>query len=337
MACENHANYAFTYLLNPVGIFDPSIDVVSSVSFPSAPYRIRINTEIMLVTSTLGNTWFVDRGEEGTSPVAHAAGDFLVQTITAQGLLNSIECYSQSGPFASLPTATSDKVGRLFLSENPGWMLARNQFDNTWRTWTGIYQLEEPSDSGFSWVNQGSASVVTANGGIQLIGPVGSGSEDVHLRVQNVSFSLPISAPYSLTVGFLAGLYPDNQTSCGLVFRESSTGKFIFFRLKFDDTVVSKHDLVISIDKYNSPTSLNSNYQAVSASTLNAPLIWFKMEDDGANLIFKISNDNKKFITIDSRVRTDFLLSGPDEIGIAVNSTTTSGGVYINLFSFKKE
>jgi hypothetical protein len=339
MACENLANFAITNLAAPMTNTDVTLTVDSSTGFPAAPFRIRIDTELLLVTNVSGVLWDVTRGEEGTTAVIHSLGDTVTQVLTAEGLLNLIECYSQSGPFGIKPSPSSTKVGRLYLNETPGWFIERNQFDATWRKWTGIYQLDEPSDSGFAWVNQGSATVTTSSGGIELVTPApGSAGENVRLRVQDVSFVAPTSPPYIITAGFIPGLFPDNETSCGLVFRESSTGKFIFFKLKFDTTsAVTKKDLVLAIDKYDNPTTFNSSYNIRTSSILNAPLIWFQIEDDNTDLIWRISNDNKKFITIDTRARTDFLASGPDQFGIAVNSTITTSGCYMTLLSLIKE
>jgi len=60
-----------------------TINVASSVGAPDANFRIRIDDELMLVTSKgAGENWTVQRGVEGTTAAAHliAAGVYCVAT-----------------------------------------------------------------------------------------------------------------------------------------------------------------------------------------------------------------------------------------------------------------
>lgn len=142
--------------------------------------------------------------------------------------------------------------------------------------------------------------------------------------------------PYTVTAAFTPLLSPVNQTCCGIVFRDSVTDEFIIYRIMYDDTSVTKRDLVISLDKYDDPNTFNSNYKTLSAGTLIAPMVWFKMEDDGVDLNWYFSNDGINFMLFDTRTRTDFLASGPDEIGIAFGTNNTTGVAGMNLHSWLK-
>ena len=161
---------------------------------------------------------------------------------------------------------------------------------------------------------------------IHTLPPSVIGFEEVRLRTQPLTFEDPTSAPYTVTTAFLPLLHHSDKTSCGIIMRESSTEKFIFFRLMYDTTSsISKNDLVISVDKYTDEDTFDSNYKTLSAATLLGSVVWFKMEDDNTDLIFSVSNDGKNFIEIDSQTRTDFLAGGPDEVGFAINSNNTIG------------
>jgi virginiamycin B lyase len=142
--------------------------------------------------------------------------------------------------------------------------------------------------------------------------------------------------PYTVTTAFTPLLSPVNQTCCGITFRDSTTGEFIIYRIMYDNTSVTKRDLVISLDKYDDPNTFNSNYKTLSAGTLISPMVWFKMEDDGVDLNWYFSNDSFNFILFDTQSRTDFLASGPDEIGVAFGTNNTTGGAGMNLHSWLK-
>jgi hypothetical protein len=128
---------------------------------------------------------------------------------------------------------------------------------------------------------------------------------------------------------------PTDQTSCGVVFRESSTGKFIFFRFMFDTTsAITKSDVVFSVDTYTNPTTFNSNYAVVSAGFLRGSVIWLSMLDDGTDLTWSYSNDGQNYTVITTQSRTNFLALGPNQVGFAINSNTTAGAAGMTLLSW---
>lgn len=141
--------------------------------------------------------------------------------------------------------------------------------------------------------------------------------------------------PYTVTVAFTPLLSPVDQTYCGVVFRDSATGKFVFYKIMYDTTSITKRDLVISLDKYDDPNTLNSSYKTLSAGTLVSPMVWFKVNDDGTNLNWYFSNDGFNFVLFDTRLRTNFL-ANPDEVGIAFGTNNATGGAGMNLHSWLK-
>lgn len=224
--------------------------------------------------------------------------------------------------------------GRLYVPTDPGWYWYRDN-GATWDGWGLIYDLYEPDNTDFAWINQGGASTVTTNGGVFLTTP-GSSGDDVHMRVQDVNAIAPTTPPYYVIAAFLPLLDSVDQTSCGLVFRKDSTEEFIFFRLMFDSTAVSKNDLVFSVDKYDDPNTFNSSYATIGANP-KGPLVCLKMADDGTNLTWSYSNDYFRFVDIYSASRTDFLSGGPDQIGFSVNGNVTSINASMTLLSWHKE
>jgi hypothetical protein len=64
-----------------------SITVLSGAGAPAANFRIRIDNELLLVTSVgAGTNWTVVRGIEVTSAVSHLTGATVAHTITLGGL-----------------------------------------------------------------------------------------------------------------------------------------------------------------------------------------------------------------------------------------------------------
>lgn len=52
-----------------------TLTVASTSGFPTAaPFRIKIDNEVMSVVTLSGSTWTVSRGQDSTTPAAHSAG-----------------------------------------------------------------------------------------------------------------------------------------------------------------------------------------------------------------------------------------------------------------------
>lgn len=330
---EYFADNAVTTLASPATSLDVTIDVNTPDNpFPvNFPYRIRIGDEYMLVTSAVGLTWTVLRGQEGSTPDAHGIGDQVANVFTLESLTNIAWTYCQVGSRASLPAPDSNFEGRFYFQDNPGIYIKRDNGD-TWDSYGLFFELFEPDNTGFSWVNQQTATVTTAQGGVVLSSPAPAlAGENLNVRLKTAP-----ATPYTIKAGFLTTLYPVNQTSAGILFRESGTNKIVFFRLMFDNTSTTKTDLVLSVDKYTNTTTFFGNYKVASANILKSSLTWFSMTDDGVNLSWAYSNDNINYIPFFQSPRNNFLTVGPDQIGYAINSNNTGGNAVFTLLSWQK-
>jgi hypothetical protein len=220
--------------------------------------------------------------------------------------------------------------GRIWMDSFPGWSWYRDD-GTAWVKWGHLNEFTEPDQSLFSWVNQSSATIDTTYGPTVLKAPApGGAGENVNLRVQATP-----TTPYNTIIGFIPQLDPADNTSCGMILRESSTGKFIYSRLLFDDaSAITKSDIVFSVDKYTNPTTFSANYNVASAGFLRGSIIWLKVFDDGINITWSYSNDGQNYIDITTQSRTNFLASGPDQIGFAIDSNTTSGAVGMTLLAW---
>lgn len=161
----------------------------------------------------------------------------------------------------------------------------------------------------WQWFNKGNVVETRTNAGVALSTAATSG-DAVRIKKQ----LLP-SGTYGFVCGFIPNLINQNFRLCGLVLRESSSGRFISFTLRGDGN--------LEVAKWNSETSFNGDYTAWFYGPM-PPVFFFKIEDDGTNRIFSVSSDMVNFSLIFSGSHTDFCT--PDEIGLALDANNNSGG-----------
>src|SRR5689334_6339678 len=114
---EQYANNARSTLAVAVSALAGSITVDDSTRFPIyAPFRIMIESEILLVTSRSGATFTVERGAEGTTAASHAAAANVTHLLTKFGLQNFIE---------------NNAIANVRLGFNPAAALAPESSGNT--------------------------------------------------------------------------------------------------------------------------------------------------------------------------------------------------------------
>ena len=101
---ENFANDYGTTLDGAINDTDAALTLASATGAPSAPFRVRIENELILVgarTTTACSS--LTRGAEGTTAASHATGSAITHVLTAAGL-ESIR-----------------PAGKLYLSAAGGW------------------------------------------------------------------------------------------------------------------------------------------------------------------------------------------------------------------------
>lgn len=178
--------------------------------------------------------------------------------------------------------------------------------------------LTPPVDANYSWANQGGASVNPASNMIYLLAPATSGN-NLRMRV----LSTP-ATPYTLTACVIPNIIDVNFCSCGMVWRDSVSGKVITFGYGG-----ATHG--VSVSKFTSPTVFSATYTSL-ALTIPGPFLWFKMTDDGTNRISKFSYDGINYRTLHTVSRTDFLTA--NQIGFYADPNQTTGDSAITLVSW---
>lgn len=230
----------------------------------------------------------------GTNSItAQNVRDFLV-SVDPEGAITK-------GNVASLPS--NQKAGFVYLQTN-GWLLGRDNA-TTWDYWGPIFPQTPFVDSGFSWVNQGSSTITTTNGGATLYQP-GHASDSLSCYLKAAS------APFTITVYMMPTLYPSNSTQAGLVFRESSTGKLATFQAAFAGGIWAWQS-----SKWTNATTFSANYSSIA---LGPGYPWLRITDDNSNRICQYSADGVNWLTFHTVTRLDFLTGGADQAGIFINA-----------------
>lgn len=220
--------------------------------------------------------------------------------------------------FASPPA--SPAAGDLWLPSNSFYLLRYS--GSAWVPWGPVFPMTAPDDTGFSWVNQGSASVVTTNGGICLVGQVDS-TLNVRLRVKTAP-----SPPYTVTAYLMPRLLDINQHIAGICWRESGTGELGLFGIDTNGTGV-----LLDFNNMNSPTSFNSAPFSNLIGTIPSG-IWLRLEDDNTNRKLHWSWDGVNFMQVYSVARTTFLT--PNQVGFYVGDTSNTYVPAATLLSWKE-
>lgn len=317
MAVERFSNRAQTTLNGAINNSTTSLTLTSATDFPSAPFRILIDSEIIYVGARSGTSCTsCTRGAEGTTAASHSDLATLTHIFTA-GAIGAIKSdLIQSGTYANLPASGTD-TGETYFFTNSFYSFARWN-GSSWDHFYNGQKVTPPVDGDYSWVNQGSATTDTTYGGVVLYGP-SSGSVNIRARVKTAP-----SAPYTIRAIFklIGGSAAD--ASAGICLRDSGTGKIIIINRRISDGTYR-------VDKYDSATAFNLGYSVTGLNTHSSDTD-IKLVDNNTNRLSSAEANGIAAIQFHSVGRTDFLTA--DQIGYYVN-TYNSVDIYMMLISFE--
>lgn len=194
---------------------------------------------------------------------------------------------------------------------------------SVWVPWGPIFPMTPPVDGDFAWINQGSASVVTTNGGIYLSD--GATNNGFHIRKKAAP-----ATPYTITAAFLANVCHVDYMTFGLLFRQSSDGKLAFNAIQFNS---GGGGFRYQSFYFTNPTTYAGDGSAPVQTPLKA-IVWLRITDNGTNRIMSYSNDGQNWLTHSTLGRTAFLTA--DEIGFAIDPANAGYGMGVTLLSWKE-
>jgi len=282
MSRERTTNAGTSTLNGSINSSVTTVTVASATSFSTSPqFRVVVDDEIMLVTGVSGAVFTVTRGAEGSTAVSHNDVANIAQVITKEGW----QRYSRDWNNPFFDTGTPQQ-----LLDDTGAILTASSFTD---------------------VNMTNASKTDQTGGGILM------KHDTQSAVNDIAIikkSAP-TAPWTLTVGFIPNLLNEvsDFPSCGPVVRDNSTGELYHFFMQMRDD-----GLWVLCPKFASPTASSTTFLTARDWSGGSGVVWFQIEDNNTNLIFRLSADGVNFLTFGQEARLTFLT--PDEIGFAVNN-----------------
>jgi len=176
-----------------------------------------------------------------------------------------------------------------------------------------------PVAADYTWVNQGSSTVadVSAAGGVKLLGvnPGGTG-ENARIQVKSVSGNFKWFAKIIPGMGAAGG------TKCGILVRDSATGKFL---------ICAVENTSIVFQYYASPTGGVAGIASIGYQGWMANCYIF-LDYDGTDIHYGISTDGETLDYVAGSIpRTTYLTNAPDQVGFFANPYAGSSqvGIYI--------
>lgn len=182
--------------------------------------------------------------------------------------------------------------------------------------------LTAPPTTAWSWQNQNSGAIATINGAEVLTAPTTGATSSVRHRVRTAP-----ATPWVISGLIAATAKKQGAVGFGLVVRESSTGKFMMVRLVFNPGAL------LQVVKFTNDTTVSTAPVNEAVNTWPDDPTWFRIEDNGTNLIFSVSKDGRGWRQLFSEARLTFLTVGPNQVGFAVDAN--SGDAVVSLLSWE--
>lgn len=252
-------------------------------------------------TCTVGQRYFKTDATAGRNLYGCTSSN--TWTVLGDGSAASSNSY---GAYASLPASCT--AGDRYLTSDSIYEFACTA-SNTWRAFNTSTLHVIPPSAGWSWVNQGSATVTYSLGYGYLSAPASAADS---LRMQTRS----ASAPYTVTARIrVKANDTQNYFAGGLMCRNSGSGEIINFGIAGNGGVK-----VISY-YHSSPTGGGS----MRGSAINLGIysdLWLQLSDDNTNRILKYSINGTDWLQHSSTARTTDVTC--DEVGWFSNSANSS-------------
>jgi hypothetical protein len=258
-----------------------------------------------------------------------------VRTWALRGFVASLACaagfligqVSLSTGFAQIPTNT---VGGRLLFFTDALFGMRDNGDGSYHVFGPIFKLDLPPLTGWTVDNTGTFD--TTNGYPYLSAGAKNATQivGVYRTAPTAPYTCRALIYHDIAQGGLAG----PPTGYGMGFRDG-TGKWV--TILNTQNVNYAGDPVMQSDKWTTAASYSANYKTVGPWQSGPDVvfrnpIWMWIKDDSTNVSFGTSLDKNHLITFDARSRTDFLTSGPTQVGFFAYSN--GGGVELAISSW---
>ena len=306
------ASFIFNYIeeLSGVTILNPIEDDVLSWNAASGLWINKQGSGGVSTFLGLTDTPSDYSGQEGKVPAVNAGEDGLEFVTVSGGGGGGASILSDTN--ANEPAAGTEED--LFLPTD-GFYIKRDD-GAAWQPWGPLFPMVEPVLGDFTWFNQGTATADDTYGGIFMKALAAGGDSHKILKKDT------LTPPYTLTVALIPQLFGYNYQQCGIGWRQSSDGKLVTM-------TIPGYTKGLVVNKWTNETTYNSTYGTILLDNLMQPLIWLRIEDDGANRICSISSNGVFFTPVHSVGRTDYLTADEVFVYVDSNNVTWDAGVLV--------
>lgn len=217
----------------------------------------------------------------------------------------------RAGTYASIPG--THQTGDLYLQSDGPYQFRSN--GSSWVPFLPSFgQVTLPASSGWSWVNQGGASVVTTNGSLQLLAPAVSG-DNVRLYVRSA-----LNSTFVVTMVCSGDIFMVDSATTGLMFREAATGKIAGVKLS-----TSSGSYSVRAIRWSSPTGGGSIIGTANPLLRFHKFIVLQMELTASNVIYRFAYDSRNtFFDLATEAKTASFTTAPDQYGLGVNTNNST-------------
>jgi len=287
-----------TTINNNFAALDPLTTKGDLQGFTTVPARVPVGTDGYVLkadsTQTTGVKWAAETGGAG------GAGSYF-------------------GTYASLPG--SPTTGDSYQCTDAPYKFIYN--GASWGAFFENHYVTVPPSSSWTWENQGSSTSDFSRGFAALyFAPSAT-------QWRNFYRTAP-ATPWTLTVKFRKGMATDittNTDGCGLVLRDGA-GKQVQFYGYQGSSIQG-----LWIEKWTNNTTFSAAYVSTNANSFTNMTSQFvlnreynlQINDTGTNLVFRYSIDGYIWTQLYSVSRTDFMGSGPAQVGLSCRLTSTAG------------
>ena len=179
----------------------------------------------------------------------------------------------------------------------------------------------------WTWVNQSTRTATLTNSNCTLTFPTAGATDNWGHIVQTAP-----GTPWTVVskIGW-AGTTSSNFTYGAIIARESSTGKFLNFG--FDNVGIASN-------YWTNNTTYSAGIQSYAYGTWPGPSRgeygYFKLQDNGTNIILSFSQTGITYTQVASVSRTAFMASGPNQVGLGIGANIASGTANIDVDFFRR-